>query len=409
MKQPNILMKEFDYSLPEEKIAYYPLADRSSSKLLVYERGTIKGEKFNNLPEILPANSLIFFNNTKVIEARIIFNKPTGGKIEIFLLMPDGVPYETALKSELNCTWNCMIGGASKWEPGTELKKEVPLANGNLVLTATYKRKNEDDFTIEFKWNNNKLNFADVLHATGNIPLPPYIKRIPEKSDSERYQTEYAEISGSVAAPTAGLHFTGEVMKALSERNISVNYLTLHVGAGTFKPVKTEYAEEHIMHPESFLLTDKLINSLLEKNGKPIIAVGTTCMRTLESIYWIGAMIYYNKNLNKDQLTVSQWYPYNYNSGISLQQSLTAIKEWFKQFTDKSIWVETEIMIVPGYQFRVVNMLVTNFHQPSSTLLLLVAAFIGNNWRKVYEYALENEFRFLSYGDSSLLIPGTLE
>jgi S-adenosylmethionine:tRNA ribosyltransferase-isomerase len=402
MKPSKIFIKNFDYNLSHEKIAEYPLEKRDESKLLIYQDENISEGKFKNLNTYLPINSSLILNNTRVIEARLLFQKNTGGVIEIFCLEPaDNKAHAIALSSQEKIRWNCLIGGASKWKHGDILKKEILIKENKVILEAKYIDKKEDYFIIEFSWQPS-FHFAEILHAAGLIPLPPYIKRTPTKEDSERYQTVFAENEGSVAAPTAALHFTDEVFEVLRGKNISTNYVTLHVGAGTFKPVKTETIAEHSMHAEQFEVSIDTLRNLVK--SKEIVAVGTTSLRTLESLYWIGIKIINGLIKDTDEIIIEQWEPYKLeNKNLSYQESLKAIIEFLQQEKSSNLFCQTSLIIVPGYKFYSAKALITNFHQPKSTLLLLVAAFIGKDWKKVYDYALKNDFRFLSYGDSSLL------
>jgi len=392
-----IRISDFTYRLPQEKIAEFPLQKRDASRLLSYSKGQIQDRNFKEVVELIPANSLLVLNNTRVIEARLLFQKPTGGIIEIFCLEPHQQSIEQALQSGISVEWKCMIGGASKWKPGQLLNKEIELDERSIAVTAKYISKEEDSFIIEFSWNDD-LQFAEVLHAAGAIPLPPYIKRTADKIDSERYQTVFSKEEGSVAAPTAALHFTDELLNKIKEK-ASIDYVTLHVGAGTFKPVKTEIIGEHQMHGEPFTVTKGLIENLLE--AEHIIAVGTTSLRTLESLHWLGVKLIAGK-LN--EWVLYQWEAYELiERNISPKESLSALLSWMNDKAINELHCRTSLIIVPGYPIQLPNALITNFHQPQSTLLLLVAAFIGDDWRKVYEHALNNNYRFLSYGDSSFL------
>ena len=400
----NILMDDFDYELPVDRIAEYPLPRRDSSKLLCYKNGQISSSTFESLPQLIPHNSCLILNNTRVIEARILFQKSTGGIIEVFCLEPEKpfININEALEVQQSTKWKCYIGGASKWKHGENLKKELNI-NGSIVsLIARFIYKNTDSFTIEFTWNPPKFQFADIIHVAGAIPLPPYIKRKPVTVDSERYQTIFAESKGSVAAPTAALHFTKEVFHKFKEKNIAVEYVTLHVGAGTFKPVKSKSIGEHHMHAEHFQVSLNTLNQLI--SDKELLAVGTTSLRTLESLYWIGIKILQGQFKNGEELNLGQWEAYELeNKNISYKESINAIIFFLKKQKKEAAFCRTSLLIVPGYKFYSAKGLITNFHQPRSTLLLLVAAFIGEDWKAVYNYALQNNFRFLSYGDSSLL------
>src|SRR6187549_3348296 len=405
MTDPRTLsIKDFTYSLPEERIAKYPLAERDASKLLIYKDKTITEDIYRNIADHIPANSLLVFNDTKVVEARLLFQKPTGGVIEIFCLEPhEQYPdITTAMLQHEKVQWHCLIGGASKWKHGQVLEKKIHYNSKDLVLNARYIEKEIDSFIVELSWNNLSLSFAEVLHLFGAIPLPPYIKREAEISDAERYQTVYAHYEGSVAAPTAGLHFTETVFKKLKEKNIQRDFVTLHVGAGTFKPVKTEVMKDHEMHAEYFTVSKSLIQNLIDHLDKNIVAVGTTSLRTLESLYWLGIK---QSTVNSQQsMEITQWEVYDHKEKkISAKEALENLIKWMTAKDLNTLTVKTQIIIAPDYQFKIVNGLITNFHQPQSTLLLLVAAFIGSDWRKVYKYALENNFRFLSYGDGCLL------
>lgn len=404
MTDPGTLsIKDFTYSLPEERIAGYPLAERDASKLLIYKNETITEDIYRNIAEHIPSNSLLVFNDTKVVEARLLFQKPTGGFIEIFCLEPHDqyTDINTAMLQYEKVWWKCLIGGASKWKHGQILEKKILQSGQEITLDARYIDKLSDSFIVELSWNKPALTFAEVLHLFGDIPLPPYIKREAENSDMERYQTVYAHYEGSVAAPTAGLHFTDRIFEDFKMKNIHQEFVTLHVGAGTFKPVKSETMQGHEMHAEYFTITRSLIKKLLSHSEKKIVAVGTTSLRTLESLYWLGVKL---SGDHRQQTTeISQWEVYDSYSSITTKEALNNLILWMNEKDMDHLTAKTQILIAPGYQFRIAKGLVTNFHQPQSTLLLLVAAFIGEDWRKVYEYALKNNFRFLSYGDGSLL------
>jgi S-adenosylmethionine:tRNA ribosyltransferase-isomerase len=405
MTDPGTLsIKDFAYSLAEKRIAKYPLAERDASKLLIYKEGNIIENIYRNIADHIPTDSLLFFNDTKVVEARLLFQKSTGGIIEIFCLEPHQLypDITTAMMQHEKVQWHCLIGGASKWKHGQILEKKIIYNSDELILKTRYIEKEVDSFIVELSWNDPLLSFAEVLHLFGAIPLPPYIKREAESSDAERYQTVYAHYEGSVAAPTAGLHFTDEVFKKLKEKTIDKDFVTLHVGAGTFKPVKSEIMQEHEMHAECFTVLKSTIQKLIDHLDKNIIAVGTTTLRTLESLYWLGVK---SSMVNGEWSTeITQWEVYDYNGKIvTVKQALENLIKRMNEKGLNALTAKTQIIIAPGYQFKIVKGLVTNFHQPQSTLLLLVAAFIGNDWKKVYDYALENSFRFLSYGDGSLL------
>jgi len=401
-------IEDFIYTLPEEKIAFYPLREREASKLLIYNKGEISEDTYRYIDKYLPAESLMVFNNTKVVEARMLFQKPTGGMIEIFCLDPhEQYPdVSAAMEIKKRVKWLCLIGGASKWKKGMVLIHRMNYGGKELLLEAHYLEKRSDCFVIELIWNDEEMSFAEVLHQAGKVPLPPYIKREAEDGDAERYQTTYARFDGSVAAPTAGLHFTQNVLNNLKQKEIDTDFVTLHVGAGTFKPVKSETMEGHQMHAEYIEVNKSLIEKLLIQSEKPIVAVGTTSMRTIESLYWLGCKLLMNPSEFDNQLPfVSQWEVYQLeNEKISLQAALERLIFYLETNKKERLLARTQIIIAPGYSFKLTNGLVTNFHQPASTLLLLVSAFIGNDWRKVYDYALNNDFRFLSYGDGSLLM-----
>jgi S-adenosylmethionine:tRNA ribosyltransferase-isomerase len=392
---------DFDYPLPDSRIAAFPAANRHDSKLLIWQNGQLSDSTFRNLPHFLPSGALMVLNNTRVVEARIIFHKATGAKIEVFCLEPADqyADITTALAQEKTVTWKCMVGRASSWQHQTILEKEL---GNSITLYAKIISKHSDHFLIQLSWIPENISFSEILHLAGSTPLPPYIKRKTETSDLERYQTIYADHSGSVAAPTAGLHFTPEVLQELSDASIDITQVTLHVGAGTFKPVKSEHMAGHEMHAEYIDVSKVLIEKIIANAGSPLIAVGTTSTRTLESLYWIGLKIKNNPSLSEDDLRIHQWEPYETAQNISTKESLEAILDWLEKNKKDSLVTKTSLMIAPSYTFRIVDILITNFHQPRSTLLLLVAAFIGEDWKRAYTYALDNDFRFLSYGDSCL-------
>ena len=401
----NISISDYTYSLPDERIAVHPAIERDAAKLLVYSNGNIKEDIYKNIALHLPENSLLIFNNTRVINARIRFQKQTGGVIEIFCLKPYEVinEYSAIMNKKGSVRWKCMIGGVSKWKGG-ELKKEWAMGNRQWAMNAKLVEKLTDAYIIEFSWEPAYLSFAEVIAQAGDIPLPPYIKRNTEISDSERYQTIYAKDEGSVAAPTAGLHFTKEIFENLGKKNIQIDFVTLHVGAGTFKPVKAATMQEHEMHAEWIDVSVKTIEQLYSSIDKPIIAVGTTSLRTLESLYWMGLKVLLQPSLK--QVQISQWEVYEKPLAINNIAAKTALGEllnWMRRNDLTHLFTQTQILIAPGYSFKIVNALITNFHQPRSTLLLLVAAAVGKDWKKIYDHALQHDFRFLSYGDGSLL------
>ena len=400
----DLYMSSFGYELPEEKIARFPLEQRDASRLLVWQSGKIREGHYAEIGNFLPSPCLLVFNNSRVVEARIIFQKPTGGQIEIFCLEPQsGQPISDGMKQTRSVLWTCLIGGASKWKRHQVLVKEF----GQIRLEARFIEKRKDDFIIEFSWTPGELPFASILHQLGSIPLPPYLKRPADFSDAERYQTVYAKESGSVAAPTAGLHFNEQLIQCLAEKDIEPLYLTLHVGAGTFMPVKTDKLSDHHMHEEFIEVRAFNIEKLLSKIQEPVIAVGTTSLRTLETLYWLGLKISKHKNISAEELFLEQEYPYMETDDISTTDALLYLLDWLKNQPEEKLITKTQLFIVPGYKFRMVNGLITNFHQPHSTLLLLVAAFIGPSWKSAYSFALDHGYRFLSYGDGCLFLPGT--
>ena len=400
----DLSIADYDYYLPEALIAKYPLEERDTSRLLLYKDGIISEDRYYNLYKLLPRHSLLIVNNTKVVAARILFQKPTGGVIEIFCLEPAGTMTDVhfALMQNESVEWKCLVGGASKWKKGQLLQKEFVFAETAIRLEARYIRKEEDAFVIRLSWSPREFSFAEILQHSGAIPLPPYLKRNAEATDKERYQTVYARYNGSVAAPTAGLHFTDKLLASLQSSDISLSYITLHVGAGTFLPVKTNHIGEHIMHAEWLHLNRTTIEKLINNTGD-VIAVGTTSLRTLESLYHIGCKLFLDSELQPNELDLSQWEAYEKTIEISTQSSLKAVIKWLEKNNFEELIARTQLIIIPGYNFRLVDILITNFHQPHSTLLLLVAAFIGEDWKKMYDFAVAEKFRFLSYGDGCLL------
>lgn len=400
-----IKIEDFSYVLPEAQIAFHPLAERDQSRLLLYRNGEITEDIYKNIAGRLPEDSLLIFNNTRVIAARILFKKPSGGHIEIFCLEPHSRHGDitSAMLQKKTVWWNCLVGGASKWKQGLVLEKRIDTLEGPVILTARIVERQPNAFTIEFDWQPTQLSFAELLHTAGFIPLPPYIKRQAVEEDKERYQTIYAKNEGSVAAPTAGLHFTENVFGSLRARRIQTDFVTLHVGAGTFKPVKSALINDHEMHTEFFEVSRATIEKLIQFKNK-IYCVGTTSLRTLESLYWMGVKLLANPDLPLSDLPVRQWEVYeDLPDNIATDIALRALgARMDKEKLDH--WVsQTQILIAPGYRVKMISGLVTNFHQPQSTLLLLIAALIGKEWRNVYDYALRNQFRFLSYGDGCLL------
>lgn len=396
--EKEILIKDYWYELPPDRIALYPLPERDQSRLLVYKPGRIEHTRFTSLPLLLPDNSTLFLNNTRVIPARLHFQKETGATIELFLLNPvsPGPLVQLAMEAKQSNRWVCTIGNLKRWQVGSKLIKRI----GELTLTATLIDRQAG--IVEFNWNSSELSFAEIIVKTGLTPLPPYIKREAEESDRLRYQTVYSNLDGAVAAPTAGLHFTNTVLEELKNLGHKIEFLTLHVSAGTFQPVKVENATEHPMHSEQIIATTRNITELISSSFT--IAVGTTSMRTLESLYWYGVKLLQD---SQALFQISQFDPYQLTCGISRTKALEAIIEKMEKENLDTITGETSIMIMPGYHFKVTDALITNFHQPGSTLMLLVAAFVGSDWKRIYEEALNNKYRFLSYGDSSILFSNT--
>ncbi len=399
-----ISIQDFNYSLPEEKIALHPLPERDASKLLIYKNGDITEDVYSNIDEHIPPNSLLVFNNTKVINARLRFKKSSGGTIEIFCLEPYDLvnEYSSIMDKTGSVRWKCLVGGAAKWKSG-ELEKKLIIDKVQLTIKAIVIEKLTDAFVVEFSWSPAAYSFAEVIETAGDIPLPPYIKRDTDQEDRSRYQTIYAMHDGSVAAPTAGLHFTENIFKKLFLKNIEKEYITLHVGAGTFKPVKAALMQGHEMHSEWIDVSIATIRKLLEKK-EGVIAVGTTSLRTIESLYWLGVKAFLDAGTQK--LELGQWDVYEAplaGSNVNPEDALQALINWIALQKKDRIFTQTQLLITPGYSFKTVKALITNFHQPQSTLLLLVAAATGDNWKTIYSYALEHGFRFLSYGDGNLI------
>jgi S-adenosylmethionine:tRNA ribosyltransferase-isomerase len=398
----NLAIKDFVYELPDERIAKFPLPERDQSKLLYYKNHTIADHSFSDLPSLLPAGSLLVFNNTRVVQARLIFHKETGGAVEIFCLEPVKPHREVqlAMQQTRSCTWKCLVGNNKRWKEGP---LKIFFEGG--VVTAEREAQQEGHFLIRFTWTPADLTFAEVLERCGRLPLPPYLNRELTPEDRTRYQTIYAHHEGAVAAPTAGLHFTDKVMAQLQAQGIESTYLTLHVGAGTFKPVKADTMEAHEMHAEQLMVSKQVVKQLLQHLGQPLIPVGTTSMRSLESLYWLGTLLMQQPELRPDALHVTQWLPYETSTPPATAEALQVLLNYMDRHHIDHLHASTQIIIAPGYTFRVCSGLVTNFHQPESTLLLLVAALIGEDWKEVYRHALDHDYRFLSYGDSSLLLP----
>ncbi len=411
MHPKNISIQDYTYDLPNEKIALHPLANRDASRLLIYNNGQISEDVYKNIDAHLPAGSFLIFNNSKVIKARLRFQKSSGGVIEIFCLEPYQAinEYSHVMNQKGSVKWKCMIGGLSKWKE-EELERNWPQAPageleiGTRKLKAKLIEKLTGAYVVEFSWTPAGISFAEVLEQCGDIPLPPYIKRKTGPEDTERYQTIYAEDEGSVAAPTAGLHFTGEIFNRLANKNIQTGFVTLHVGAGTFKPVKSALMEHHEMHAEWIDVSAAFIDRLALQLSKTVVTVGTTSLRTVESLYWMGVKAHLYPGI--EHLEINQWEVYENPlaaCNISTAEALAALIAWLKKNKLERLFTRSQILIAPGYHFKITKALVTNFHQPQSTLLLLVAAATANNWKKIYDYAINNDFRFLSYGDGSLL------
>ena len=399
----HIHISDYNYPLPDERIAKFPIARRDHSKLLIYNKGEVSSDVFYNLPQYLPKGALMVFNNTKVIQARMHFRKDTGALIEVFLLEPaDPSDYELMFQTTGHCAWYCLVGNLKKWKEGT-LRREIEINGLAVTVTATRGELHGTSHRIDFSWGGD-VSFAEIIDAMGELPIPPYLNRETQESDKTTYQTVYSKIKGSVAAPTAGLHFTPEVLADLDAHGIQREELTLHVGAGTFKPVKSEEIEGHEMHTEYVSVRRDTIQKLIDHEGYAI-AVGTTSVRTLESLYYMGLKVMRDPSLNEDQLHVAQWEPYEVSNAVTAVTALESLLSWMDARSLTVLHSSTQIIIAPGYDYHIVKMLVTNFHQPQSTLLLLVSAFVKGDWHKIYDYALSHDFRFLSYGDSSLLIP----
>ena len=398
----DISIEAYDYPLPEERIAKYPLPERDASKLLVLKDNEIQESQFRKVGAFLPKDALLVFNETKVIRARLQFRKDTGSRIEIFCLEPEK-DYQVAFSAVSPVRWKCLIGNAKRWKEG-RLSMSLTVNGETVTLYAECLSRNDQGAVIEFSWSPESLSFASVLEAAGEIPLPPYLHRDAEPDDRDRYQTVFARYDGSVAAPTAGLHFTQPLIAKLRERGFHFDEVTLHVGAGTFRPVATDTIGEHAMHSETIIVRRSLIESLIHQIGKPIIPVGTTSTRTLESLYWLGVMLK-EQGLELRPLHVEQWFPYEDHAPMSAPEALQWVLEYLDKHGLTRLEASTALMIAPSYKMRVITGLITNFHQPKSTLLLLVSALIGERWQDCYRFALDHGFRFLSYGDSCLFLP----
>ena len=402
-KTEQIRIEEFNYPLPDERIAKFPLTKRDESKLLVYRNGKIDEAVFKQLSDYLPQGSMLVYNNTRVIQARMLFQKETGAQIEVFCLEPV-IPHDYALvfQQTESCSWLCLVGNLKKWKEGA-LHKTIRMDDKEVVLSAERIKTTGDSHLVRFSWNNPQVTFAELLDAAGILPIPPYLHRETRESDLQTYQTVYSKIKGSVAAPTAGLHFTPEVLAGLDAKGFTREEVTLHVGAGTFKPVKSEVIGDHEMHTEFISVRRSAIESIRTNLGR-IIAVGTTSVRTLESLYYMGRTLVNNPDATPEELVVTQWTPYHDTEEVTAHEALTALLDYLDRNQTDTLLSATQIMIAPGYEFKIVKGIITNFHQPKSTLLLLISAFVNGNWKSIYNYALDNDFRFLSYGDSSLLL-----
>jgi len=403
MHPKELRIEDYTYLLPDERIAKYPLKERDSSKLLVYRNGSIIEDTYSNISDHIPPGALMIFNQAKVVHARLLFKKETGGAIEVFCLAPHEqyADIQTAMQQKGHVQWECLVGGAAKWKNNMvlQLTSDAP----SFVLSASIAERRQGSYILDLSWNDPAVTFAEVLHYLGKVPLPPYLHRDADTRDESTYQTVYAKDEGSVAAPTAGLHFTDDVLKSLALKGVETGFVTLHVGAGTFIPVKAETMQGHNMHAEWIEVTRSLLQQLIEAKDKQIVAVGTTSARTIESLYWLGNQLLNGTPPDLHGLAVSQWTPYNDQLQYPATEALTALANYMEQHQLPRLVTRTQILIAPSYSFRIITGLVTNFHQPESTLLLLVAALIGEDWRKVYNYALDNNYRFLSYGDGCLL------
>ena len=400
-------INDFDYKLPEEKIAFFPLEERDQSKLLIYKNENIAEDIYLNIASHLPEKSFLVFNNTKVIKARILFTKETGAVIEIFCLEPYEIinDYAVILQKKESTRWKCMIGGAGKWKQ-KYLEKKIFIDSNEVMLKAELVEKLSDAYVVELSWTPGEYFFAEIIENAGKTPLPPYIQREAAESDTKRYQTIYSKYEGSVAAPTAGLHFTEKIFSSLKEKNIDCGFVTLHVGAGTFKPVKSEQMEGHKMHSEWIDVSVNFIEQLIQNLENNIFCVGTTSVRTIESLYWMGVKAMLNCNATIEELEIKQWEVYDdalANNSVSAKDGLQFLLNFLHEKEIKKLFARTQIIIAPGYQFKIINGIITNFHQPKSTLLLLVAAMAGSEWKTIYDFALNNNFRFLSYGDGCLI------
>lgn len=403
METKHIQISDYNYELPDERIAKFPKAERDTSKLLVYRHGEVREDVFRNLPDYLPQGALMVMNNTRVIQARLHFRKATGALIEVFLLEPaQPADYEQMFQQTERCSWLCLVGNLKKWK-GETLLRTITVRDESVTVSAQHLGEQGTSHLVELSWDGG-ASFAEIIDVMGELPIPPYLNRESQESDKTTYQTVYSKIKGSVAAPTAGLHFTERVLKALDDHGIEREELTLHVGAGTFRPVKSVEIGDHPMHTEYIAVRRHTIERLIAHDGRAI-AVGTTSVRTLESLYYMGLKLEGNPALSAEELHVCQWEPYEQTASITPLKALQNLLAWYDKNGETVLHSSTQIIIAPGYDYKIVQMLVTNFHQPQSTLLLLVSAFVHGDWRRIYDYALSHDFRFLSYGDSSLLIP----
>jgi S-adenosylmethionine:tRNA ribosyltransferase-isomerase len=403
MHPKELRIEDFTYDLPDDRIARYPLKERDASKLLVYSNGAYTEDTYRNIATHIPADTLMIFNQAKVVHARLLFKKSTGSTIEVFCLAPHQqyADIQSAMQQRGEVLWECLVGGASKWKNDAILEMESD--DASFTLYATIAERLQGSYILRLWWSAPALTFAEVLHHTGKVPLPPYLRRTAEQGDEQTYQTIFAKDEGSVAAPTAGLHFTDHVMHSLAAKGINTSFVTLHVGAGTFIPVKAETMDGHNMHAEWIEVTQTTLQQLLQAAEKKVVAVGTTSMRTIESLYWIGNKLLNGEALNLHDIAVHQWDPYKEQTAHTTEAALTALLAYMQQHQMERLITRTQILIAPGYTCRIISGLVTNFHQPQSTLLLLVGALIGKNWRNIYNHALQHDFRFLSYGDGCLL------
>ena len=406
MHPKTISIENFNYPLTEDRIAKYPLKKRDASKLLVYKDSSIKDVIYHQIPEYLPQNTHLIFNNTKVVQARLHFTNRNGRTIELFCLEPSTNEKDItiAMAQKGAVEWVCLVGGAKKWKEEF-LTASIDHNNSPVELKVSKKNRSGANFTVKFEWDNLELSFSEILESIGKTPLPPYMKRDAEESDKNRYQTVFAEYDGSVAAPTSGLHFTEDLLNKIEKKGVSKSFVTLHVGAGTFKPVSADVLDEHDMHYEFIHVQKSFLENLVTQLDNPILPVGTTSMRTLESIYWLGLKCFHNPSISLEELKVHQWDPYNSQNLITPLDAVNALIDFLTHNNMPELITKTQLMIAPSYSFKIANGLITNFHQPKSTLLLLVSALIGDDWKNVYQHALDNQYRFLSYGDGCLLMP----